>query len=133
MHCHAPGLFQVSSRGGCCWNLVLPIFKSFVKNSQFVVHHVHSFQLNHIRQLSWTWLMLLCSLFASQSPMRTSLQLSKASWSIQFNVFPHRMMWMFVRTIYRVSKNVLYPKMQNLKNFYYNKDNWIWYFDFCKW
>ena len=26
---------------------------------------------------------------------------------------------------YRVSKNVLYPKMQNFKNFYYNKDNRI--------
>ena len=32
-------------------------------------------------------------------------------------------------TWYRVSKNVLYPKMQNFKNFYYNKDNRIWYFD----
>ena len=35
--------------------------------------------------------------------------------------------------IYRVSKNVLYPKMQNFKNFYYNKDNQIWYFDLIKW
>ena len=34
---------------------------------------------------------------------------------------------------YRVSKNVLYPKMQNFKNFYYNKDNRIWYFDLFKW
>ena len=33
---------------------------------------------------------------------------------------------------YRVSKNVLYPKMQNFKNFYYNKDNQIWYFDLSK-
>ena len=33
---------------------------------------------------------------------------------------------------YRVSKNVLYPKMQNFKNFYYNKDNRIWYFDLFK-
>ena len=35
--------------------------------------------------------------------------------------------------IYRMSKNVLYPKMQNFKNFYYNKDNRIWYFDLFKW
>ena len=34
---------------------------------------------------------------------------------------------------YRVSKNVLYPKMQFFKNFYYNKDNRIWYFDLFKW
>ena len=33
---------------------------------------------------------------------------------------------------YRVSKNVLYPKMQNFKNFYYNKDNRIWYLDLFK-
>ena len=31
--------------------------------------------------------------------------------------------------LYRVSKNVLYLKMQKFKNFYYNKDNRIWYFD----
>ena len=30
--------------------------------------------------------------------------------------------------MYRVSKNVLYPKMQNFKNFYCNKDNRIWCF-----
>ena len=36
-------------------------------------------------------------------------------------------------TIYRVSKNVLYPKMQNFKNFYYSKDNQICYFDLIKW
>ena len=43
--------------------------------------------------------------------------------------------WIFdiVCFIYRVSKNVLYPKMQNFKNFYYNKDNRIWYFDLFKW
>ena len=35
----------------------------------------------------------------------------------------------YSKMIYRVSKNVLYPKMQNFKNFYYNKDNRIWYFD----
>ena len=29
---------------------------------------------------------------------------------------------------YGVSKNALYPKMQNFKNFYYIKDNWIRYF-----
>ena len=34
---------------------------------------------------------------------------------------------------YRVSKNVLYPKMQNFKNFYYNKDNRIWYFGLFRW
>ena len=33
---------------------------------------------------------------------------------------------------YRVSKNVLYPKMQNFKNFYYNKDNQICYIDLLK-
>ena len=38
-----------------------------------------------------------------------------------------------IRGLYRVSKNVLYPKMQNFKNFYYNKDNQIWYFDLFKW
>ena len=36
------------------------------------------------------------------------------------------------QSLYRVSKNVLYPKMQFLKNFYYNKDNRIWYFDLRK-
>ena len=39
----------------------------------------------------------------------------------------------FTRLTYRVSKNVLYPKMQNFKNFYYTKDNRIWYFDLFKW
>ena len=34
--------------------------------------------------------------------------------------------------LYRVSKNVLYPKMQNFKNLYYNEDNQIWYFDLFK-
>ena len=34
---------------------------------------------------------------------------------------------------YKVSKNDLYPKMQNFKNFYYNKDNQIWYFDLFEW
>ena len=34
---------------------------------------------------------------------------------------------------YRVSKNVLYPKIQNFKNFYCNKDNRIWCFDLFKW
>ena len=34
---------------------------------------------------------------------------------------------------YRVSKNILYPKIQNFNNFYYNKDNRIWYFDLFEW
>ena len=39
---------------------------------------------------------------------------------------------MLQNALYRVSKNVLYPKMQNFKNFLYNKDNRIWYFDLFK-
>ena len=33
---------------------------------------------------------------------------------------------------YRVPKNGLCPKMQFLNNFYYNKDNRIWYFNLLK-
>ena len=36
------------------------------------------------------------------------------------------------KDIYRVSKNDLYPKMHNFKNFYYNKDNRTWYFYLSK-
>ena len=42
--------------------------------------------------------------------------------------------WMYVTdsTGCPLSKNVLYPKMQNFKKFFYNKDNQIWYFDLFK-
>ena len=39
-------------------------------------------------------------------------------WSLKIKIY--------MIYLYRVSKNVLYTKMQNFKNFYYNKDNRIW-------
>ena len=47
-------------------------------------------------------------------------------------LFYSRLFFLFFCFYYRVSKNVLYPKMQNFKNFIYNKDNRIWYFDLFK-